>query len=143
MNRLVEFAGNNPVLVGLFAVLVIALIVTEIRRTRRGFKEISAHELTRLINADAATVVDVNAQGDFEKGHIIHSRNHPHSQINLDHKDFVGKKDKQFVLVCRDGAQSQRVAGQLVGAGYAQVAVLRGGLVSWVQDSLPTEKGRK
>lgn len=143
MDRLLTFITNNPVLVGVFVALIVALIVTELRRTRRGWKEVGPAELTRMINSEDALVVDLCPPGDFEKGHIAGARNHPHAQFDPAHKELAAAKDRPLVVYCKDGYKSAEIADRLVQAGFAKVAILRGGLQTWLQDNLPVRKGRR
>lgn len=142
MDRLATFVANNPVLCGIFVALLIALLVTEVRRARRGWREIGNVELTRLLNGGEATLVDLSPPGDYEKGHILHARNHPLAQLVVDHKDFKAR-DRQLILVCRDGIKSASAAERFVQAGFPKVAVLRNGLNGWLQDQLPLAKGKR
>lgn len=143
MDRLTTFIANNPVLVGVFVALIVALIVTELRRTRRGWKELGSAELTRLINGEDALLVDVSPPGDFEKGHILGARNHPYAQFDTAHKELAAARERAVALCCNDGYKSAELAGRLVQAGFAKVSILRGGLQSWRQDNLPLHKGRR
>lgn len=143
MDRLTTFIANNPVLVGVFVALIIALIVTEIRRTRRGWRDVGPAELTRMINSEDALVLDLNPPGDFEKGHITGARNHPAAQFDPAHKQLAAAKERPVVVYCKDGYKSADIAGRLVQAGFAKVAILRGGLQTWLQDNLPVQKGRR
>ncbi|HBS63269.1 MAG TPA: rhodanese-like domain-containing protein, partial [Stenotrophomonas sp.] len=43
-------------------------------------------ELTQLMNAGNALVVDLSSSSDFEKGHIAGSRNAQPSQFGPEHK---------------------------------------------------------
>jgi rhodanese-related sulfurtransferase len=143
MDRLTTFIANNPVLVGVFVALVIALVVTEIRRARRGWKEIGSAELTRAINSEDALVIDINPPGDYEKGHILGARNHPYSQFDPAHKELAAARERPVAVCCNDGYKSAEIASRLVQAGFAKVSILRGGLQSWRQDNLPLHKGRR
>jgi rhodanese-related sulfurtransferase len=143
MDRLTVFIANNPVLVGVFVALIVALVVTEIRRTRRGWREVSPAELTRMINSEDALVVDLNPPGDFEKGHITGARNHAFAQFDPAHKELAAARERPIAVYCKDGYKSAEIAGRLVQAGFAKVAILRGGLQTWQQDNLPVQKGRR
>ena len=68
MEQFIEFAVNHPVLVGLFVVLLVLLMITEMRK---GGQTITTQELTQLINRDDALVLDVREKKDFTKGHIV------------------------------------------------------------------------
>ncbi|KRG46901.1 hypothetical protein ARC20_04330 [Stenotrophomonas panacihumi] len=139
--ELLAFAGRNPFLSIVFVGLTIAIVYTEIARLFRGFAGIKPAELTRLMNADNAVVVDLSAGADFEKGHIAGSRNVQVAQFGPEHKSVAEAKQKPVVLVCRTG-NSTAAAKQLKKAGFEKVYVLEGGIPAWQQAELPLVKGR-
>ncbi|UKE51031.1 rhodanese-like domain-containing protein [Xanthomonas translucens] len=140
--ELLAFAGRNPMLALALVGLTIALIVTEIARLFRGFKTLRPAELTLLINAGNAVLVDLSAASDFEKGHIAGSRNATPSQFGPEHKLVANAKAAPVVLVCRTGSTADAAAKQLKKAGFEQVYVLDGGIAAWQQADLPLVKGR-
>ena len=125
-----------------FAGLTIAIIVTEIARLFRGFKSIKPAELTRLINAGNAVVIDLSAGSDFEKGHITGSRNVQPAQLTPAHKLLAAARQSPVVLVCRTGQTAGGAAKRLKKAGFEKVYVLEGGVAAWQQADLPLVKGR-
>lgn len=140
--ELQAFAGRNPMLSLALAGLTIALIYTEVARLFRGYKVLKPAELTQLINAGNALVVDISASGDFEKGHIAGSRNITPSQFDPENKLLTGAKAQPVVLVCRNGTASAGAAKQLKKAGFEQVHWLDGGVAAWQLADLPLVKGR-
>jgi len=140
--ELLAFAGRNPMLSAALVGLTVAIIVTEIRRLFRGYKALKPAELTQLINAGDAVLVDLSASGDFEKGHIAGSRNAQASSFGPEHKLVAAAKQRPVVLVCRSGNASETAAKALKKAGFEQVFVLEGGIPAWQQADLPLVKGR-
>jgi len=140
--ELVAFAGRNPMLSAALVGLTVAIIVTEVRRLFRGYKGLKPGELTQLINAGDAVLVDLSASGDFEKGHIAGSRNAQASAFGPEHKLVAAAKQRPVVLVCRSGNASETAAKVLKKAGFEQVFVLEGGIPAWQQADLPLVKGR-
>ncbi|MGV8959758.1 MAG: rhodanese-like domain-containing protein [Stenotrophomonas sp.] len=140
--ELLAFAGRNPMLSLALGGLTVALIATEIARLFRGYKELKPAELTRLINNGGATVIDLSAVAEFEKGHIAGSRNVVASQLTPAHKLLAAAKQSPVVLVCRTGNASGTAAKALKKAGFEQVFVLDGGLPAWQAADLPLVKGR-
>ena len=116
--ELLAFAGRNPMLSMAFAGLTVAILVTEVRRLMRGYKSIKPAELTQLINAGGAVVIDLSAGTDFEKGHIAGSRNVQPAQFGPEHKLVANAKQKPVVLVCRTGNASETAAKALKKAGF-------------------------
>ena len=142
VEELMAFAGRNPMLSLALAGLTVAIIYTEIAALFRGFKAIKPAELTQLINAGNAVVVDLSAPVDFEKGHIAGSRNVAPSQFDPESKLLAPAKSLPVVVVCRNGQASAGAAKRLKKAGFEQVSWLDGGVAAWQQADLPLVKGR-
>ena len=122
--------------------LTAAIIYTEIARLFRGFKAVKPAEVTRLINAGNAVVVDLSAPADFEKGHIAGSRNVQAKQFGPTHKLVANAKQQPVVLVDSTSMASISAAKALKKAGFEQIHVLDGGLPAWTAADLPLVKGR-
>ena len=140
--ELLAFAGRNPMLSIAFAGLTIAIIVTEIKHLFRGYKSLKPAELTRLINAGDAVVIDISASADFEKGHIVGSKNIVLSQLDPESKWLAKAKESPVALVCRNGMASAQAAAKLVKAGFTKVHWLDGGIASWQSADLPLARGK-
>lgn len=143
LERLPEFAQNNIVLVMILAALVMWLIAHEWARFTRKYKALSPAQLTQLINRENAQVFDVSPHADFERGHIIGSRNVLMSQFGPEHKDVAKAKEQPIALVCRNGQSAAIAAEKLTKAGFANVSVLEGGMMAWTQADLPIVRGSK
>jgi rhodanese-related sulfurtransferase len=141
-DALMAFAQQSPILSIAFVALTLAIIYTETSRLFSGYKSLDPAGVTMLINQEDAQVIDVSAIADFEKGHIIGSKNIVASQIVGDNKALEKIKDKALVLVCRSGMQSAEAAKRLVKAGFKQLYWLDGGIASWQQADMPLVKGK-
>jgi len=142
LERLPEFLGNHPLLALLFVAVVVALLVNELSRFTRGYKAVSPAQLTQLINRQDALVLDVSAQADFEKGHIVGARHLPASQVDPAHKLLAKARSAPLVLVDRGGVQSAQAAKKLAKAGFDNIHWLDGGLAAWQQADLPLARGK-
>ena len=140
--ELLAFAGRNPMLSLALVGLTVAIIATEVARLFRGYKSLKPSVLTHMINAGGATVIDLSAAADFEKGHIAGSRNVQPAQLTPAHKLLANAKQSPVVLLCRTGNASATAAKALKKAGYEQVYVLDGGLPAWQAADLLLVKGR-
>ena len=139
---LAAFAGRNPVLSLALVGLTVAIIVNEILGLLSGVRRIGPAQLTALVNRDNALVVDLRAIGDFEKGHIARAKNVQMSQFDPENKALAPAKSLPVVLVCQVGQTATTAAKRLRKAGFAQVAVLEGGIQAWQSADLPLVKGR-
>ena len=142
LERLPEFIGNHPILSLAFVGIAFALIANEIAHLRRGYKSLSPALLTQLINRENALVVDVSPLNDFEKGHIVGSKNVVMSQFDPENKQLAKARELPVALVCRTGMVSAQAAKRLVKAGFQKVYWLDGGIGAWQSADLPLARGR-
>lgn len=140
--ELAAFAGRNPVLSLAFVGLTVAIIANEIAGLLSGIKRIGPAQLTALVNRDNALVIDLRAAADFAKGHIAGSKNVQMSQFDPENKALAPAKALPVVLVCNVGQTAGVAAKRLRKAGFANVAVLEGGIRAWLAADLPVVKGR-
>lgn len=140
--ELAAFAGRNPVLSLAFVGLTVAIIANEIAGLLSGIKRIGPSQLTALVNRDNALVIDLRAAADFAKGHIAGAKNVQMSQFDPENKALAPAKALPVVLVCNVGQTAGVAAKRLRKAGFANVAVLEGGIRAWLAADLPVVKGR-
>lgn len=141
MEQYITFASNNPVLSLAWVAIATMLVVTSIRIKMSKVKQISPQELTFLVNREEGVVVDIRNEKEFRGGHIIDSKHVPSDKIkNNDLASLEKYKDKPIIVVCAAGMTASAAANTLVKQGYSQVNLLKGGLNSWVNASLPLSK---
>jgi len=136
------FAGANPVLSIALVGITLALVWTEIAGRFSGFKAVNPAGLTALINREDALLIDLSAQGDFEKGHIPGARNVAPSQFDPESKLLAKARELPVALVCRSGTASALAAKRLAKAGFKRVYWLDGGVAAWQHANLPLARGR-
>lgn len=138
MEQLISFAMSQPVLSTIWLVLVIMIIVITIKIQLSPIKQISPQELTFLVNKESGVVLDIRADKDFKKGHIIDAVHFSIEKANKN--DFISlEKYKQvpIIVVCSAGISASKVASQLLKAGFERVNILKGGMNSWQSAGLP------
>lgn len=140
MDRYLEFANAHPALTALAAVLVVAIVVTELKRATRRWRELSPFELTQQVNA-GALLLDLRDGKAHREGHIVGAR--AMTLAELDAVVAKQAKDAPVVAYCETGAESGKAAERLSAAGFTSVATLKGGLASWRADNLPLARGDK
>jgi len=135
MGQLVEFALNNPLLVGALVMALIAAIGNEVRLRGQAGVSVGPQEAVRLINQGGA-VVDLRDAPAFAAGHIVDA-------VNLTAEELSGKagekfrKKKALVLVCNTGTTSAKAAKTLRAAGQENAWSLDGGMAAWQKENLP------
>jgi rhodanese-related sulfurtransferase len=121
-------------------VIVALLVLGPAFQLLYGVKGVSVWDAVRLINHEAAVVVDVCEPHEFKAGHIPNAINIPLGSLAGRVKELAKHKDKPMVLNCRSGNRCGRGAVILRKNGFEKVYTLAGGFVAWERDNLPIEK---
>lgn len=137
MEQLFEFAGNHPLLVGGFVVVLGLLIWTEVMRSISGLRELSPAQAVPWINDSNAVIIDISPAAEFNKGHIVNARNLQASRLAKPDADILKLKDKKVLVVCKSGQSAAGAAASLRKMGAVDVAVLKGGMAQWRSDQFP------
>ncbi|HFF2126320.1 TPA: rhodanese-like domain-containing protein, partial [Pseudomonas aeruginosa] len=103
VSRLIEFATNHYLLVAALLVLLVLLLLHELRK---GGKSLSTRELTALVNADQAVVLDIRPAKEFASGHIVDALNIPADKLNSRMTELEKYKGKTIILVDAMGQHS-------------------------------------
>ena len=140
--QLSTFVAAHPILVTLFAGLLLALILNELSVLTRRYKALSPAALTRLINRENALLIDLSAQADYEAGHIVGSKHVAASQFDPEHKDLAKVRDLPVAVVCKTGQASADACKRLAKAGFQKVYWLDGGIAAWRAADMPVVKGK-
>ena len=69
-------------------------------------------------------VVDLRSRSEFDKGHIENAINIPEGDIRK--IDSFGRKGDIWILYCRRGSLSFRLASEMANRGYKVMAVVGG-----------------
>ena len=142
MDRFLEFAGNNKLLVLALLISFFVLIFTELRRRAAGLISVDPADAVKLINNNAI-VIDLRSSEAFSRGHIVNARNIPFDQFDAQ-RDKIGKfKSKPLIAVCDAGMTSSKAVDSLRKSGFESAYGLKGGMSAWSQAGLPVVTGKK
>ena len=134
MDQFLEFVVNHPVLWGLWALLVVAVIL---QYRSKASKSVGPQQAVTLINRSDAVVLDVREKKDYEGGHIVDAINIPLSKLGQRVTELEKHKEKPVVVVCKMGQHSGEACKTLQQAGFENVVRLSGGVTEWKSQSLP------
>lgn len=96
---------------------------------------IEPRELWRQLHTGAPLrVVDVREPREYHQGHIPRADLLPLPELLTRPEQLPA--ERPLVLVCRSGRRSARAAAWLVRRGYADILVLRGGMLAWEASDL-------
>lgn len=132
----IEFITQQWMLVSLLAILVAVYMLRE--RVKSGLP-VSPNELTALVNADKAVIVDIRPNAEFKTGHLVNALNIPYERIGADLATLEKYKSKTIILIDKIGQYSGMAGRQLIKEGY-DVRRLSGGIGEWQNQSLPLVK---
>jgi len=137
MEQVIEFAGNNLLLVGGFVAVLGFLVWTEVMRKVQGLTELTPAEAVPWINKPEAVIIDISPVADFNKGHIVNAVNLQASRLANPDDEIQKLKDNKLLVVCKSGQTAIAAAGSLRKMGANEVAVLKGGMSQWRADQFP------
>ena len=137
MNTFFLFISQNFIAVTLLLLSLIALIVYE---GRKGGKKLSPGEATRKIIKENALVVDLRSSQEFSSGHIAGSINVQEDKLEQHLITKRHSKETPVVLVCKTGVASKKSGISLMKAGYLDINVVSGGMMTWEGNGMPLSK---
>ncbi len=136
MDRLIEFAGNHPILVAAAVAAGVLVLVYEFRTRATTAASVSPQELVRLQN-QGALVLDIRKSEEFTSGHIAGARQLSSDQILSAGEHLKRYKEKPVIVCCASGSLSAAAVRQLNAQGFSKAFSLRGGLAAWRAENLP------
>ena len=94
----------------------------------------------RLQGGEPILLLDVREPDEFTGplGHIPGALNVPVGDLDRRLAELAGQQHKTIVTICRTDRRSAAAEARLRAAGFADVAILRGGMVRWNELGLQT-----
>lgn len=126
------FVSEQWLLVSLLLALVYVFLLLE--HLKAG-KQLSVHEVTRLLNGGEALVVDLRDAKDYQAGHINGAIHVPFREL-AERAAAELDPERTVILVDKLGQQAASAGRQLRRAGF-RVSRLRGGMAEWQAQSMP------
>jgi rhodanese-related sulfurtransferase len=139
MERLIEYAGNHPVLATLALVAALLVLGYELRHRSQNIVGISPQDVIRLQNS-GALLLDIRPQESFAAGHINGAKQMASDQILKAAETLKKYKEKPVVVYDDTGSLGAAAARQLAAQGFTKAFSLRGGLGAWRTENLPLAK---
>jgi phage shock protein E len=95
------------------------------------YHKITAADAKAMMEEDeAAIVLDVREQSEFDAGHIPGAVLLPVGSIDAKAAEVLTDKNAVILVYCRSGNRSKTAANTLIGMGYTQVYDF-GGIIDW------------
>ena len=142
MDKILEFTGNNTLLVLALIVSFFVVVFSELRRKASGLVNIDPIEAVKLINNDAI-IIDLRSVDAYSTGHIVSAKNIPSDELEAKMNSLESMKSKPIIAVCAAGITSTKAVNTLRAAGFESVYGLKGGMGGWSQAGLPVVTGKQ
>ena len=118
--------------------LLVTLISWWFYESNKGGRKISPSEAVSLNNSGDAIILDIRPRDAFESGHI-------HGSINIQKENFSKQEHllnqgKSVIVISENGLDAGGAGVELKKLGVGEVLLLRNGLISWAEESLPLVK---
>lgn len=95
-------------------------------------REVTVEELRDALVAGVAPVLlDVRGEGEHDLVHLSGSVLIPLPELAERLDELEGVRERPIVAYCHHGIRSRSAAALLAGAGFRDVASLRGGIDAW------------
>lgn len=140
MEEYIDFASRNYLLFITLAAVITLIIITELRRATKGYKEISPPDAVLLINKEDALVLDVREANERSQGNIIDSKHIAFSSLTDKLDSLSIDKDKPILVFCKMGSRTSQACKLLLKNSYTNVFGLKGGITAWINEQLPIIK---
>ena len=111
-----------------------------VARAKQNITEISAAEARTQAEAGNAILIDVREEGDWHEGRAQGARHLSRGEIELEIEEQIPDVTTPIICYCGGGSRSALVAESLQKMGYENVLSMAGGLRSWKEAGLPTER---
>jgi len=83
-------------------------------------------------------LIDVREQNEWDESHIAAALHVPQGELVERLEEIAPDTSERLLLHCRTDNRSSKMAEELTGLGYDNVAVVEGGIVAWENAGLPT-----
>ncbi len=140
MHEYLEFASRHMLLFIALAAIIALIIMSELKRATKGYKEVLPAEAVRLINKENALVLDIREANELTQGSIIDAKHVALSILPEKISTLSTDKDKPIVVFCKIGNRSAQACKLLLKNSYTNVFGLKGGITAWINDQLPVIK---
>ena len=139
MENVTVFIAHHMGLFYAFSAALLALMLVEFIRAKRGQARLAPTDAVLMINKKNAIVIDIRANEIFRKGHIVDALSVPAHDLTEASKKLDKYKSKPVIVVCSNGVDSQKAAANLTKQGYTAF-ILTGGMRAWSGAALPLVK---
>ena len=140
MERLLEYVGHHPLLVGAAIAAGVLVLAYEYFLKAQGANAVSPQELIQLMN-QGALVLDVRGLDAYATGHISGAKQLPPDLLAKAAETFKRHRERPVIVYGEDDSTGPSVVRKLAAQGFTKALCLKGGLPRWRAENLPLAKG--
>ncbi|UCC55392.1 MAG: VTT domain-containing protein, partial [Gammaproteobacteria bacterium] len=134
--------GEGMIQKGLLALALLAVVafLPRLIGTLRRGPMMETEEFRRRLDTERdLLVLDVRSPEEFvgEQGHIDGAVNIPVEELQQRMNEIGDYLERPVMIVCRTDRRSAKAALLLTEEGFADVHVVRGGMIKWIEAGLP------
>ncbi len=96
--------------------------------------------VVQMMNKERAQLLDVRSLPEYNDEHISGAEHLALVELEAKLSQTMKNKQQPLIMVCASGARAQKAVAVAKKLGYEQVHSLSGGLKSWKEAGLPTQK---
>ncbi|MGE4123525.1 MAG: molybdopterin-synthase adenylyltransferase MoeB, partial [Solirubrobacterales bacterium] len=105
--------------------------------TRASIEEIQPFEAQQEIEGGDVVLIDTREPHEYQEAHLEGGKLVPPGLLADEIEAAAPDKSARTILYCRSGNRSALAAAQMEALGYADVASMEGGIISWQEQGLP------
>lgn len=138
--QFLQFVQNHPLLWLAFLAILSVLLFEEFRRKFKPSNYVSPNEAVKLINHEAAVIVDIRDNQAFKTGHIVNAINIHQSELEKSIAKLAAHKEMAILLVANKEPEAQKIAEKLKAQKFGKIYILADGFSAWQNANLPVIK---
>jgi rhodanese-related sulfurtransferase len=135
-----DFLLQHLGLVALVIASALLLAWPEIQGLMGQQNTVGTLEATQLINQKHAIIIDLRRTQDYEAGHLPQARHIPADELSSRVDEVARFHSRPVILVTTGASANAGAVKTLKAQGFTDVFTLKGGVLAWVEASLPIER---
>lgn len=98
---------------------------------------IQPEELAEIQSDTDVVILDTRSPEEYQQEHLKNARFVGYKTFKVEDVADISK-EKKIIVYCKDGNRSEKIANQLIKAGYKRVKSLQGGIEEWKEQGYQT-----
>lgn len=138
--QITDFSANNPLIVGVFVALLVALFFNELKHATQKFKSLAPAEVIQMMNNEDVMLLDVRESSETAAGKIAKAIQIPAGSVAQRINELERHRNKPLIIYCKTGARSRIACSALIKDGFEKIYSMNGGILAWQEAHLPVVK---